>query len=229
LLSQSKLFVFQLTPLGLLITPKYLSLRSPKMKHIIATVLVSFLALSFPAVSGEVEQVATSVFNKTERELRRLKNDNKLDTQSVHKLVEEIILPHVDAKYFAYKVLGKHLNKLSSEQKSEFVAILQKNLIANYASALRNYNNEEILLTNTTMAPSQKVASLTMKLVSAQKQTSVNTKWRYSTQKESWLMYDLIVEGVSMLQTKQKEIANNIAKQGVDAVILQLNSWIIKV
>ena len=198
------------------------------MKSIIKIIITALLLISAPSHSDGVEETAKIVFDHVENALHQMKGKTDSAPQDFEQLVRSTILPHVDSKYFAFKVLGKHLDRLTPEQRNEFASALQQKLVADYVSALKGYNNEKIMIANTRLAKSGKIASVTMKLVGNGKQMNMNTKWRYSTKKQRWLMYDLIVEGISMLQTKQKEIATRISTQGVDTVLAQLSSQITK-
>ena len=182
------------------------------------------LLLVNPLRAAQIEGVATSVFDRVVASLMQLKRQGQLEHQTLLTMVHQDILPYVDTRYFAYKVLGKHLEKLSKEQREEFVQLLTDSLMNNYAHSLKGYDNEQLELSNVTMAPSKKTSQVSMKLNGKGKNTNLTTKWRYSEQSRQWLMYDLIVEGVSLLQTKQKEMASLIAAHGPDAVISKLKA-----
>ena len=194
------------------------------MKKLINLILLTSLLLGLPLKAAQIEDVATSVFDRVVASLMHLKQQGKLEHQALLAMVNQDILPFVDTRYFAYKVLGKHLEKLSKEQREEFVQLLTDSLMNNYAHSLKGYDNEQLELSNVTMAPSKKTSQVSMKLNGKGKNTNLTTKWRFSEQSRQWLMYDLIVEGVSLLQTKQKEMASLIAAHGPDAVISKLKA-----
>lgn len=183
---------------------------------------ITFLLLTPQVLAEKVEVVAQYVFQQVEKELTDLKVNDRLNLLSVNELVTKSIMPHTDRKYFTYKVLGKSLEKLSQSEKDQFVDLLSANLSASYANSLINYKQEKIVITNTLLAPSKKIASVTMKLIGNSKETGLTTKWRYVDQSNKWLMFDLTVEGISLLQTKQKEIGQSIAKTGIKETITKL-------
>jgi phospholipid transport system substrate-binding protein len=171
-----------------------------------------------------VDAVADKLFKKVELELISLKQANNLTIQAIQQLVENEVLTSVDEKFFAYKVLGKNLAKLSAEQKAEFVKVLKDTLVLNYANSLVNYNNEKIVVVSSSLANSNKNASVSMKLVGKNKTTQLITKWRFSEDQDKWLMYDFVIEGISLLQSKQKELAQVLANSGPEATLELLKS-----
>lgn len=190
--------------------------------------LLVFMALSFmlpgSVLANEVGEVAQQTFNKIQSQLTELKHQNKLTLESIKQLVQQQLLDEIDEKYFAYKVLGKHLSKLTAEQKNEFVIVLTQSLISNFANSLVGYNNEVVKLVSVTMAPSNKSASVLIKLIGQQKTTQLSSKWRFSESKQKWLMYDVVIEGVSLLQSKQQELAKPLAVSGVEATLALIKS-----
>jgi phospholipid transport system substrate-binding protein len=212
---------------------------SPQVRKLQALLTMKFIKLVIyfisltalltgTALAENVDKVADKLFKKVEAELTNLKQQNNLTVQSTKQLVEKELLVNIDEKFFAYKVLGKHLVKLTPEQKTEFVSVLKDTLVANYASSLVNYNNEKIVLASSIMTNSNKGASITMKLVGENKTTQLTTKWRFSDVEDKWLMYDFVIEGISLLQSKQKELAKVLATSGPEATLELLKSKIKK-
>jgi phospholipid transport system substrate-binding protein len=48
---------------------------------------------------------------------------------------------------------------------------------------------------------------------------------RQNKKTQKWKAYDMIIEGISLLSTKQAEISKRIKKNGVDQVTLELASF----
>lgn len=178
--------------------------------------------LAGKVMASDLAGKAGQIFSKVETELKLLKRENKLQSGELRQLVNNTLLPHIDNKYFTYKVLGKHLEKMSAEQRVEFVELLTVELIGNYAESLKRYNNESISVGASTIAPSGKLATLAMKFSGQDKPINAMTKWRLSDKDNSWYIYDFVVEGVSLLQTKQKEIAHQLSSIGIDGTIVNL-------
>ena len=199
-----------------------ITIENKIMKKVIFLASLILFNTQLWAQNRDLEQAANQVFSRVVAGLGQLKQENALEQPQLLELVHADILPHVDNKFFSYKVLGKNLEKLSAAQREEFIEVLTDNLMINYAQSLKGYNNEALQISSITMAPSKKTAAVAMKLNGAKKETNLTTKWRYSEQQARWMMYDLIVEGVSLLQTKQKEIASLISAHGAESVLQRL-------
>ena len=190
-----------------------------KLTQFLSTMVLLFSAV----VSAEsLEVTSKHVFQSLQSQLNELKRDGRLSETSVTALVETALLPHIDKKYFTYKALGKNLAKLNEEERQTFMTHLTQRLIKSYVGPLLKFDNESFQIVETRYAQSGKTAVTNMKVIGSGRNTSMQTKWRFVQETESWLMYDLVVEGISLLQTQQKELSLQLAKSSVEDVIEKL-------
>ena len=64
-----------------------------------------------------------------------------------------------------------------------------------------------------------------MQIVELNKPTiDVIFKMRKNKQTGEWKAFDMIVEGISLLSSKEAELSNKIAKQGIEQVSIELAS-----
>ena len=175
------------------------------------------------ANSEQIEHEAKAFTTSLEKHLRLIKVRFPDDPNALRAVVEEVILTNVDAKYFAYKVLGKHVTKMTELQKLSFVDLLKTSMVNNYIAVLKHYNNESLLLEAVNKSESGKTAKTRILITpvnnSAAKDKKIVLAWRYNKEKGVWKIYDLEAEGISLLQSKQKEIASIINKQGVENML----------
>jgi phospholipid transport system substrate-binding protein len=169
-----------------------------------------------------LDNTAREFIEQLEFKLKEAKNNDPKNKQAFRQTIRDSVLPMVDKKYFAYKTLGSHLKKMSNEQKTEYVDSLEQTLINSYASILMHYNNERLLLQQIKMADSGKLAKV---IVSAIPQDGVHSptrnivlSWRYNKEIDNWRIYDFQSDGISLLQSKQKEISSIISKHGIDGL-----------
>lgn len=180
------------------------------------------LLFSATVLAESLVQKSQRVFDDLQQQLSALKQQNELTEGKVAVLVESVLLPNIDRKFFTYKALGKNLGKLNQDEKQEFMQYFTQRLLKSYASPLVKYNNETFKVIDTKLSESGKLAATNFKVTGSKRTVSMQTKWRYSEEAQSWLMYDLVVEGISLLQTQQKELASLFGKHTVSEVIGKL-------
>jgi len=153
----------------------------------------------------------------------RMKNEKAMIAETpshLELIVEEEMLPYVDYKYAAYKVIGQHLKKTSKAQRKRFVAAFRTYLIATYAKAMTNYDDQKVTVDpGKKLAVKDKFATVNV-LISSPKNEKIRLQFQTRKLKNGveWRVYDMTAEGVSLLSTKQSELGGLIRKQGIDVV-----------
>lgn len=167
-------------------------------------------------------QVSALTFDRMKQEKSTIEqNPSHLET-----IVKEEMLPYVDYKYAAYKVIGQHLNKTTKEQRSRFVDAFKTYLIASYAKAMTNYDDQEVKVDpGKKLSAKDKFATVNV-LISSEKHDNIRLQFQTRKLKSGseWRVYDMTAEGVSLLSTKKSELGGLIRKQGLDEVTALLKS-----
>ncbi|WP_189377478.1 MlaC/ttg2D family ABC transporter substrate-binding protein [Thalassotalea profundi] len=190
---------------------------------ILLTLLISSLAMADNATSGTLspDKKVTKVFTHIEQSLIALKQGDRFNKAEIKILLTEHLLPEVNTRYFTYKVLGQNLTKLSENLKAEFINELSLQLINSYSQLLSKYNNEAIKVAQSTLSKSGKMAMVNIEIVGLEKTNKAIVKL-IQLENDNWQFFDIVVEGISLLQSKQNEINASINKIGVEETLLLL-------
>lgn len=165
-----------------------------------------------------------------QRTFDRLKNErSKIDANPEHlrTIMEEEMLPYVDYKFSAFKVLGKYVGSSDRKTLFEFVSVFREYLITSYAVAMGYYNDQQV-----EFAPEMDFENRTDVTVRAvikdqsRPDIKVAFKVRYDRNANKWGAYDMIAEGISMLSSKQSEFESVLRKEGIEAVIAMMRESI---
>lgn len=149
------------------------------------------------------------------------------DPSMVNGLVEDILMPHIDFISSSKWVLGKHWRRASKEQKLEFIRQFRSLLLRFYSTALSEY------LTNNNVSEDMFVF-LPLRGDTNSKQVTVHSeihapngsiipvKYNMHLTKKGWKVYDVSIEGVSMVTTYRTSFAAEIKQKGLDGLIASL-------
>ncbi|MDO6447044.1 ABC transporter substrate-binding protein [Colwellia sp. 1_MG-2023] len=190
--------------------------------------LILFLAFNLQAANQlplspyqEIKSVGDRLFGRIASSQQELKKFPEL----MREIVEQELIPSVDYKYASFKILGKHLKSSTKEQRQKFTQSMRHYLIRTYASALNQYNNQKVIYEKGNVKSSDKMASVNARIVDNNKpDIHLTFQMRKNKKTGQWKAYDLIVEGISLLSSKQAEFKGRIAKYGIDQVTLELAS-----
>ncbi len=174
-----------------------------------------------------IKQVADQTFARFNADQAKIKADpNHLKT-----IVEQELLPYVDYRYASLKVLGRNIKTLQKELKSRdrvlakidaFTDAFKGYMVSTYASAFTEYTNQKVEFPPAKKLTDSKFVTVPVQ-VTEEGRPPIKLSFKLRRQKDnSWKVYDLVAEGVSLIQSKQSEIGGLIQREGIDHVIKML-------
>jgi phospholipid transport system substrate-binding protein len=168
------------------------------------------------------QELIEDTSNKVTTALRENKAELQADNSKLYSLVHEIVLPHFDFNVMSRWVLGKYWRQATPEQRRQFVDEFRTLLVRSYAGALLEYADEEI-----TFPPSPEVAEDAEKatvrsVVEPKGQASIPITYSLRRRDGTWKVYDVKVDGISLVINYRSTFANQIRDEGIDAVISDL-------
>lgn len=184
-------------------------------------VLLLFVALPVSAQDLGPEELVKKV---TAEVMEALKSDKQLaagDRQKAIKLAEEKILPHVDFEEATRLAVGRAWAQATPEQKKKLVTEFRNMLVRTYSNALQPYEGQQMKVMPVRMKPGDTEVTVQNQFIRSGAQP---VKIDYSMRKadKGWKIYDIVVEGVSLVLTYRSEFDAVVKQEGVDGLIKRL-------
>ena len=124
------------------------------------------------------------------------------------------------------RTLGRDWKKMSAEQQTEFVKLFKQLLQGVYADRLLAYSDQKIIFDKETMLKKGRAE------VQSYLQTSDGNKiplfYRLTDKSGSWKVYDVIIEGVSMVKNYRTQFKQILSKGSPDKLIEKLRKKVNK-
>jgi len=193
--------------------------------------LLSFLAAftAFGVVAFEVDktqpyqmmkQVAEVTFERLKAEQPKIKQDPNL----LKNIVEEELMPYVNDRYAALKLLGPNLKGAKREDVGEFIKAFRAYLVTSYAQVLTQYSDQQIAFgPEPKLDSSKRITSIKVDIIDAPRPNiRLEFKLRKDKKTGEWLAFDMVAEGISLLSSKQSEWNTKIRQDGILAVAKDL-------
>ena len=191
-----------------------------RILSIVIALLFSCFSYSSPVNMADPNQVIHSVSTNTLTRISAEQERLQREPKYINVIIEEELIPYFDYKYAAYKVMGRHLKKTSKEQRNNFVEVFRTYLVNTYGHILFEYEEQKFEIVDNPRFKDKKIISITVKVRDDNEQvTNLAFKLRKNKKTQQWKVFDVIAEGVSMLNTKQSELGELIRKNGIDHVI----------
>ncbi len=115
--------------------------------------------------------------------------------------------------------LGKHWRQISPEEKDEFISLFGRLLEKTYVSRIESYNNEEVIYTKTSEKNNK--AQVDTKIITESLEIPINYRM-YMQSDGSWKVYDIVVEGVSLVGNYRSQFNQVLRKNSFETLMEDL-------
>jgi len=185
-------------------------------RYVLLVVAGIFLASNASAgVTSQVKQTVDEVVKiVSDKELK--KNDAKR-----RQLLKKSISAIFDYNEMAKRSLGKHWNQRSAAEKKQFSDLFASLLENSYAGKIESYNNEKIIYLKESQDGDY--AELKSKVVTA-KRDEYSLDYRMLNQHGTWMVYDVVIEGVSLVSNYRSQFNKIIMSDGYSALVKKLQT-----
>jgi phospholipid transport system substrate-binding protein len=166
-------------------------------------------------VTAEVKKTVDEVVRiVSDKEMK--KNDQKR-RQALKKTISKIF----DYSEMAKRSLGKHWNQRSADEKNQFTELFASLLENSYASKIESYNNEKIVYLKETIDSDH--AEVKSKVVTT-KRDEFTLDYRMINQNGKWMVYDVVIEGVSLVSNYRTQFNKIITADGYPVLVKKLQT-----
>jgi phospholipid transport system substrate-binding protein len=165
-------------------------------------------------------ELVKGVASKTFDRIKANQEAVKADPEMLRTIMEEELVPHIDYKFAAFMVLGKHFKSVPQEKMGEYITVFRQYLITSYAVAMGYYDNQTVQFEPESSFDDKK--SVTVRAVvqdPKRPEIKIAFKVRRDSKTNEWKAYDMVAEGISMLNSKRSEFESILRQDGIDAVI----------
>ena len=145
------------------------------------------------------------------------------DPAKVGQLVNKYLLPHFDTEYSARLVLGQYWRTATPEQRQRFIDAFYHSLLSNYGTALAEFTADRLKIYPSNVDPSKPIATVRTE-VKRDNGDRVAVNYYMHKTPEGWKAWDVVIDGISYVNSYRTDFGPQIEQQGIDAVIKRLES-----
>ncbi|ASP39746.1 hypothetical protein CHH28_14165 [Bacterioplanes sanyensis] len=191
------------------------------MKHLLHSLLALILATLSIASAAEQSPPRDVVMNAANGMAKQLlANKERVQKQDYYleQLIDEQLLPVVDHVYMARLVLGKFWRRASSEQQRAFVEAFKHKVIRTYAGAFRAFDDQEMNFSEARLSPSGNRALVKSEIMRVGA-PSIKVDYKLFSRDDQWQIYDVVIEGVSLVKSFSDQMSRSIEENGLAKAI----------
>ena len=192
------------------------------MKQILA--FLGALVISAGAMAQQDLAPDQLVQKITEEVLASIKSDKDLaagDKQKALKLAEDKILPYIDFQHATRLAVGRAWRQATPEQQQKLVSEFRSMLVRTYSNGIGAYQGQTLkVLPSRGKADPEDTTVRTQFVRAGGQPLPIDFAMRKTDQ--GWKVYDITVEGVSLVLTYRSEFDAVVKQEGIDGLIKRL-------
>ncbi|HEY3309188.1 MAG TPA: ABC transporter substrate-binding protein [Desulfuromonadaceae bacterium] len=173
--------------------------------------------------AGNAFATVTEEVKKTVDEVVKIVSDKELkkNTPKRRQILKKTISNIFDYSEMAKRSLGKHWKARTPAEKNQFVELFATLLENSYADKIESYNNEKIVYIKENLDGDN--AEVKSKVVTA-KRDEFTLDYRMMKQSNKWMVYDVVIEGVSLVSNYRSQFNRIITANGYPELVKKLQN-----
>ncbi len=167
--------------------------------------------------------VIAEAANLLDQELEARKEELTNNKEALYVVIDDILLPRFDRKLAAQLVLARHWRTASDEQKTRFIEAFYTTLVHRYADGVLEFDSEKVEILPYRGDDSKNRTVVKTKAL-LDDGTEVPVNYRIIKRPQGWMLYDVLIEGISYIRNFRAEFNSEVNAKGLDAVIERLEA-----
>jgi len=155
-------------------------------------------------------------------------SDASLKSEAGKKLLEKKVVrlfkQYFDLAYTSRMCLGRYWRKISAAEKDEFVSLFSDLLKSTYVGRVDEYSGETVCYRKEIIQGSKAL----VKTVVNSKGKEIPVNYKMIIRNGNWLVYDVIIEGVSMVRNYRSQFSSILQKKKFTDLLQQIRNKIAK-
>jgi phospholipid transport system substrate-binding protein len=167
----------------------------------------NLLAADFSTPMGRVKDSVGRVIS--------ILKDKSLDRETSWQKIADVIDDGFDFRSMSQSVLATNWKKASAEERSRFTEFFSQYIEATYRSRIEAYTDEEIIYKDEVIRGKKAIVETVIKTSS----TEIPVNYKLKNNDGEWFAYDVIVEGISLINNYRNTFAVIVKNEGMDGLL----------
>jgi phospholipid transport system substrate-binding protein len=193
-----------------------------KSQWLMLLAMLPVLLMQSVVSAHEMPEPQALVKDASDRMLQALKdNKDKIEESPafVYGLVNDILLPNFDFAKMSKLALGKNWRKANPAQRERFIGEFRLLLVRTYSTAMLEFTDEEIVFLPFRDDLAKKRVKVAMEILQSGGPSIPMALAMYLNKQDEWKVYDVKIDGISLVTNYRSTFATEIRNEGMDKLI----------
>ena len=194
------------------------------MRLLAAFALTVLLAVNGGVVRAQDQLAPDALVKKTTDEIvAQIRKDKSLvsNSRKLLEMVDNVVLPHFNFTRMTTLAVGRPWQNATPAQREQLVQQFRALLVRTYSTALEQYSNQTIDVKPVALKAADAESTVRM-LIHQPGGQPIPMDYRMEKTPNGWKVFDVSVEGVSIVTTYRSTFNAEVTKGGIDGLIKTL-------
>jgi len=189
------------------------------------TAFCLFLTLLAPLAQAQMVAPDALVKGITDEVAATILRDSDIqggDTKKAADLIEAKIVPHFNFTRMARIAMARNWRSATPEQQKALASEFKTLLVRTYSTALVNYKGQRIDYKPLRAKPEDEEVTVKSEVKPSGSTQPVSIDYELEKTPNGWKIYDVKVDGISLVTTYRETFATEVRERGIDGLIKSL-------
>jgi phospholipid transport system substrate-binding protein len=192
-----------------------------RLRRLLILLLCPLLIAAQPVLAGDQNGARQFIEDMARKVVSVLENKDSLAQKDAE--LKQVFEGNIAIDWVGRFVLGRHWRTATPEQQQAYLASYKSFIINSYVDRLKEYSGETFTIQQTRdLGDNQFI--LSMEIARPNVQAPVLVDYKVRDENGRYQVYDIVVEGVSLITTQRSEFDAVVSRKGLDYLINQLSA-----
>ncbi|WP_158643288.1 MlaC/ttg2D family ABC transporter substrate-binding protein [Ketobacter alkanivorans] len=175
---------------------------------------------------AEPDKLITSLFEAVNERLQADQDKIAADKTHLITIGDEVLAPYVSFETMAKQILGKNWRKITPDQRVRYTQAFRQRVSLSLVSQYDPSKKYDLEVTGARQNDKGDQAAVNSVVTEVKTGTKYNISYKLFVGRNAsnWQVYDIVVEGVSVLQSFKTASAEDFKNNGIEYMIAQLQN-----
>ena len=202
--------------------------RTPLLfKSILAVVMAVYSVTSMATAASKPippDTLINNLFNEVNTRLKQDKDKIAADKGYLVTIGEDVLVPYISFQTMAKQILGKNWRKITPDQRERYTQAFKQRVSSSIVAQYDPGKEYDLKVTGfrTNDANDRAIVNSEVTERDTGKKYQISYKLYLDRKTDHWMVYDVAVEGVSVLQSFKTASAEDFRRNGIEYMINEL-------
>jgi len=190
---------------------------------VVGILLSSLLLVSSPslALAGEPQEKVRETVDAVLAVLQDKSLQGPENTEKRREKMRQAVFQRFGFEEMSQRALGPHWQKRTPAEKKEFTTLFGELLERSYINKIESYTGEQKVLYTKETIDKDGYASVRTEII-IKRDANVEVEYRLLRREGNWQVYDVVIEGVSLVNNYRTQFNNIVSQESYDALVKKL-------